>query len=426
MLNPLNPCRLLLLDLRETRQAPFPSLPGLEPVNPKPGDDCPTAFSALAVFVAIDSETTYDNWRQRFHPMCPSGFPHVVLLDPYSPQLARRALGDDAADCCAMDDVERMELIVARLQRPVETNAQQWATTTGFSLSLRLQTTLDMLPCPLFIKNKEGRYIACNKAFEAYLGLSRSRILGRTVFDIAPDEQAMVYEKADRALMAKGGTQCYEANVRYADGTLHDVMFHKSVFFDAAGEPDGISGTMLDITERKALEKQLAIAAATDFLTGVNNLRTFYELAAQEFRHFTRTGGDLSLIVIDLDHFKEINDKLGHAAGDAALRKFVTAVQANLREQDIFARAGGDEFRILLPGTLPAGAALLAERIRLAVNNLTISNPRGEATLSISAGICACLPGDDNLDSVTKRADAALYMAKAAGRNCVHPHFPGA
>ena len=418
-----NPCRLLFLDLRTTRRADLPSLPGLEAVNPTPGTDCQLAISALAVFVAIDSETAYNDWRQRYHPMCPCGFPHVVLLDPYCPDLARRALADDAADCCAIDDLERMELIVARLKRPLENMEQPWVPAIDMALFLRMQVTLDTLPCPIFIKNRSGRYIACNKAFEDQLGLSRAQIIGASVYDIAAPELAQIYDKADQELMAKGGTQCYESKLRYADGTLHDVMFHKSVFLNTAGEVDGISGTTLDITERKLLEKQLEIAAATDFLTGVYNLRTFYELAAQEFRRFTRSGHELSLIIIDLDFFKEINDTLGHAAGDEALHKIVAVVQTNLREQDIFARAGGDEFRILLPGTLPAGARLVAERIRRSVNEISIRNAKGSAKLSISAGICSCLPGDENLDEVTKRADSALYMAKAGGRNCIHPVF---
>ena len=418
-----NPCRLLLLDLRQNRLCSLPALVGLEQVNPTPGGDCQLAISALAVFVAIDSEAAYNDWRERYHPMCPCGFPHVVLLDPYSPALARRALAEDAADCCAMDDLERIELIVARLKRPLESTTQPWVPSVDMALFLRLQITLDTLPCPIFIKNRSGRYIACNKALEEQLGLPRSKIIGASVYDIAPLELARIYDKADQELMAQGGTQSYETQLRYADGSLHDVMFYKSVFLDTAGEIDGISGTTLDITERKLLEKQLAHAASTDFLTGVYNLRTFYELAGQEFRHFTRSGQDLSLIVIDLDYFKEINDTLGHAAGDQALHEFVLAVKANLREQDIFARAGGDEFRIVLPATLPAGAAMVAERIRASVNRIVIKTENGSTRLSISAGICSCLPGDESLDEVTKRADAALYMAKAGGRNRVHPVF---
>jgi len=419
------PSRLLFLDLRGSKRLAPPGLEGLEPVNPSADGECQAANAALAVFVAVDSDAAYEDWRQRFHPMCPDTFPHVVLLDPYCPNLARRALNDDAADCCALDDLERMTLIVARLERQSRENARSDPETDELALFLRLQTTLDTLPSPIFIKNREGRYIACNKAFEDYLGLSRAKIIGSTVYDIAPRELAVVYEKADQELMQLGGTQSYEANVRYADGTHHDVIFHKSVFRNAAGETDGISGTMLDISERKRLEQQLAVAASTDFLTGIHNLRTFYDLASHEFRRFVRNGGNLSLIVIDLDYFKEINDNFGHAIGDEALRQLVRAVKENLRDQDIFARAGGDEFRILLPGTQTAGTALVAERIRIAVSQLSISSPRGSTTLTISAGICSCLPGDESLDEVTKRADAALYMAKAAGRNCIHPQFGG-
>lgn len=418
---PNSPPRLLFLDLRGNKQAALPRLDGLEPVTPD--SDCAAVKVALAVFVAIDDEASYKEWRQRFHPMCPPAFPHVILLDPYCPDLARQALRDGAADVCAMEDVERQSLIVARLGRPLETIARGGMGDDDIGLFLRMQTTIDTLPSPIFIKDRSGRYIACNKAFEDYIGLTRTKIIGSSVYDVAPMELAKIYEKADQELMLRGGTQSYEANVRYADGSYHDVVFRKSVFLNAAGESDGISGTMLDITERKLLERQLELAAATDFLTGINNLRTFYELADQEFRRFVRSGGDLSLIVIDLDHFKEINDRLGHAAGDEALRQFVAVVQAKLREQDIFARAGGDEFRLLLPATQLTGAALVAERIRAAVSQLSITSPHGAASLSISAGICSCLPGDESLDDVTKRADAALYKAKAAGRNRIHPQF---
>jgi len=415
------PSRLLFLDLRDNKCLAPPDIPGLEPVNPTAEAEC--RGGALAVLVAIDSPVAYDAWRQRFHPMCPRSFPHVILLSPYSTPLARRAIADDAADCCAIDDGERLALIVARLERQSGENFHVNTETDGLTLFLRMQTALDTLPSPIFIKDRAGIYIACNKAFEAYLGLPRSKIVGSSVYDVAPRELAAVYEKADLDLMRRGGTQSYEANVCYADGSFHDVIFHKSVFLNAAGEADGISGTMLDISERKQLEEQLAIAASTDFLTGVPNLRTFYEMAGQEFRRFVRSGGDLSLIVIDLDRFKEINDNHGHATGDEALRLLVQAVKGNLREQDIFARAGGDEFRILLPGTQIGGAVMVAERIRVAVSELNISSHEDKVRLSISAGVCACLPGDESLDDVTKRADAALYLAKAAGRNCVHPRF---
>jgi diguanylate cyclase (GGDEF)-like protein/PAS domain S-box-containing protein len=293
---------------------------------------------------------------------------------------------------------------------------------TDPDLVQRIQNAIDMLPSPIFIKDGDCRYLACNRAFESYIGLPRSRIVGATVHDVAPAELAATYEKADRDLLASGGTQTYETSVRYADGSHHDVMFFKSVFYTAEGRPDGISGVILDITERKRLENELARAAREDFLTGAVNLRTFYELANQEFSRFQRTGEAFSLLVLDLDHFKGINDTLGHEAGDEALRKFVQAVGVNLREQDIFARTGGDEFRLLLPGTLQSGAILLAERIREEVNRVNLRAPNGSVTLSMSAGLCGSRPDDNGIDDIVRRADAALYQAKAAGRNAVKAH----
>ena len=109
--------RLLLLDLRKQKRSVLPVLAGLVVVNPNPEAECTQATTAQAVFVAIDGESAYADWLQRFHPMCPSSFPYVVLLDPYDPNLARRIVGGDAADCCAIDDLERIDLILARLER---------------------------------------------------------------------------------------------------------------------------------------------------------------------------------------------------------------------------------------------------------------------------------------------------------------------
>lgn len=293
---------------------------------------------------------------------------------------------------------------------------------TDPDMARRIQNAIDMLPSPIFIKDEDCRYIACNRAFESYIGLPRARIIGATVHDVAPPELAAIYEKADRDLLADGGTQTYETNVRYADGSVHDVIFYKSVFHKADGRPDGLSGVLLDITERKRLEDELARAAREDFLTGAVNLRTFYELADQEFARFKRTGEAFSLLVLDLDHFKKINDTLGHEGGDDALRKFVQIVTANLREQDIFARAGGDEFRLLLPGTPPSGAIVLAEKIRAEVSRVSLRASNGSVPLSMSAGLCRCHPDDTRIDDVVRRADAALYEAKAAGRNAVRAH----
>lgn len=404
--------RLLLLDLRRRRSSPLPAPAGFETQLQE--NEC-DPVAALAVLVAVDGPEALADWQERFHPCCPPGFPHLLLLDPYDPELARRGIASGAEDCVATVDDERLALALTRLQRDAQPS---WPTPEQATYVMRLQAALDTLPTPIFVKDRECRYIACNRAFEDFLGLPRRRIVGSSVYDVSPAELAKVYEEADRALLAQGGTQIYEAKVRYADGSYHDVMFHKAVFRDPLGEADGLAGAMLDISERKALEHRLEVLAATDFLTGVYNLRTFYELAGRELSRVERGNNPPSVIVMDIDHFKEINDRLGHAAGDEALRQVVAAVRENLREQDIFARAGGDEFRILLPDTPLEGALQVSERIGQAVARLAVSSAKGEATLALSAGVTAFRPGD-TLDDTIARADEALYRAKSAGRNRV-------
>ena len=125
-----------------------------------------------------------------------------------------------------------------------------------------LRVLLDAIPAPIFYKDSAGIYRGCNKAFLAYLGKSRDEVVGKDVHGLSPKELADVYKAADDALFASRATQIYEARVRYADGTYHDVMFHKATFDDADGNLAGMIGTILDITTRKAAEKALAESEA--------------------------------------------------------------------------------------------------------------------------------------------------------------------
>jgi diguanylate cyclase (GGDEF)-like protein/PAS domain S-box-containing protein len=121
-----------------------------------------------------------------------------------------------------------------------------------------LRVILDAIPAPVFYKDAAGIYRGCNKAFEAYLGKPRAEIVGLDVYGLSPTELADVYKAADDKLFESRGTQIYEARVRYADGTHHDVMFHKACFFDEQGAIAGLDGAILDITSRKVAERALA------------------------------------------------------------------------------------------------------------------------------------------------------------------------
>ncbi len=124
-----------------------------------------------------------------------------------------------------------------------------------------LQAIIDALPAPIFYKEGNGRYLGCNQAFEKFVGLPRQQILGQTVYGIAPKELADIYFRADQELFASGGSQSYEAPIKYADGTQHEVVFHKAVFTGHDGVCAGLVGAMFDITERKSRERELEALA---------------------------------------------------------------------------------------------------------------------------------------------------------------------
>lgn len=123
--------------------------------------------------------------------------------------------------------------------------------------TIALRTILDAIPAPIFYKDAQGTYLGCNRAFEEYLGKAKSEIVGAGVYDLSPPDLAQVYQQADNDLMESRTTQRYEALVRYADGSNHEVLFTKSVFFNEDGQLGGLVGVMLDITERKKAEQAI-------------------------------------------------------------------------------------------------------------------------------------------------------------------------
>lgn len=171
-----------------------------------------------------------------------------------------------------------------------------------------------------------------------------------------------------------------------------------------------------------ALQKaniNLAFLASTDPLTGCYNRRHFFELASVEFSKAERYDRDLSVLMIDADHFKAINDQYGHAAGDEALKRLAYHCQSLVRQSDLCARLGGEEFAICCPDTDIKGGLMLAERMRKAIAEDTIEHNGYKINLTVSIGVCAQQSCDQNLDEILNRADQKLYKAKQEGRNCI-------
>ncbi|ADK84537.1 diguanylate cyclase [Desulfarculus baarsii DSM 2075] len=170
--------------------------------------------------------------------------------------------------------------------------------------------------------------------------------------------------------------------------------------------------------EITSAQEKLILLAASDPLTGLVNRRRFLEMGQAELERSLRYGRPLAVLVMDVDHFKRVNDSFGHATGDLVLRQTAQACLAVLREPDVLGRLGGDEFAALLPETTLEGALALAERLRQAVGGLRLDY-RGQAVrTSLSIGVAAMKP-DDTPHGLIERADAALYKAKHQGRDQV-------
>lgn len=194
---------------------------------------------------------------------------------------------------------------------------------------------------------------------------------------------------------------------------------------DFDGTP-ALVGLITDITELHALKSELERQTRTDYLTGIANRRSFFERAQSEFSRSRRHGMPMSVLAVDIDHFKRINDEYGHPVGDEVLREFARQCQGALRKEDLCARTGGEEFCILLPDSDVEMALATAERIRQLFTGHQLSQEQPRLRITASFGIAGLHPGDANFGALFSRADRALYVAKDAGRDRVFVMEPDA
>lgn len=211
-----------------------------------------------------------------------------------------------------------------------------------------------------------------------------------------------------------------EFRVCWSNGEIRYIKAVAKVFRDEQGKPIRMLGTNIDVTDRKLLQFNLERQAHIDYLTGVNNRRYFMEQAELELSRSIRYSNSLSVFMIDIDFFKNINDSHGHKVGDTVLKKLVEVCRETMREIDIVGRMGGEEFAIQLPETGGAEAVEAAERLRMAITNAKVPLESGlPIHFTVSIGVASLASKDDNMDTLLNLADKALYEAKESGRNKV-------
>ena len=178
-----------------------------------------------------------------------------------------------------------------------------------------------------------------------------------------------------------------------------------------------MTGLQEEIARREIVEEALRREATTDMLTGLPNRRHFLERLESELERLRRYGRKGALIMVDIDRFKDVNDRYGHNAGDTTLRAFGGLLAGSLRKSDLAGRLGGEEFALFLPETDLAGALAFAERVRKKTENCRVETESATITFTISLGVTAVGSDDRDSEAPLIRADRALYRAKELGRN---------
>jgi len=281
-----------------------------------------------------------------------------------------------------------------------------------------IQNILDMLPVGLHIEDADFRSLFVNDSFV--------RIFGYSLSEIASPEQWWPLAYPDplyRELVKRNWSEA----IAFANANDCEISPQEWVVTCKGGEQKVIQFHLrrvgnvhvhvyVDVTARHRLEAELRRLANTDVLTGVANRRRFFDMATAVMA----TGGQLAVLVFDLDRFKAVNDGYGHAAGDQVLVDVVSRCRAVLDEEQLLARLGGEEFGVLLPGCDEAAAAAAAERLRATVAGTPITIASSSLEITISVGVACAASDGVAFDTLLVRADRALYAAKRAGRNQAH------
>ncbi len=269
-----------------------------------------------------------------------------------------------------------------------------------------------------------GRIIFMNSYGLFFFGYRAEEIHGRSVVGtIVPETESTTQRDLKDLMQAiQQDPDQFRTNENEnikKDGSRVWVYWNNRPIRDNQGQIVEILSVGTDITERRNMEAKLRLLATTDPLTGAFNRRQFYDKAKTEFQRHRRYGHAFVLLLMDLDHFKHINDNYGHPAGDAALKSFVNTAGMIFRETDIFGRTGGEEFSALLPETDMDNAVKVAERLREKVEGLQVIAEGNSIHYTVSIGLTALLREDESLREMVRRADKALYEAKRTGRNRV-------
>ncbi|OWV80689.1 diguanylate cyclase [Rhizobium sp. R635] len=287
------------------------------------------------------------------------------------------------------------------------------------SVRTQLLSVLQTMPDMIWLKDMDGVYLLCNHTFERLTGLAEADVVGKTDFELFDIERARFFRESDKAAIKAG--ECILSDEEWVvsqdNGQSILLETRKVPVMDAAGEVVGVLGVARDVTELNASRQKIHQMAFYDPLTSLPNRSLFNDRLRQMITSAGSRGQRAGVMLIDIDHFKVVNDTMGHPVGDQLLCQAAARLNASVRDYDTVARLGGDEFAILLPD-LRQGDDLgrIASGILEKFKDGFLLDGK-EVFISCSVGI-ALYPGDSaDANDLVKYADSAMYLAKRSGRN---------
>ena len=281
----------------------------------------------------------------------------------------------------------------------------------------RFRRAFEEAPIGMAMLDADGRFVRVNDALCDITGYSRDQLEATSLDAIThPDDLGAAKQELGRVLAGGAAGHRLEKRLVHAARRPVLVAMQATLLRDSAGNPLNILAQIQDITDRRRYEDRLRHLADHDALTGLLNRRSFEREVESHRARTERYGGGGAAIMLDLDHFKFINDTLGHGAGDETIARAATVLRSRLRETDVLARLGGDEFAVLLPRADAPTARLVADELLEALRAETVELGGHPRPLSASAGI-ALFESEKGGDDVLVKADLAMYDAKNAGRD---------
>ena len=271
--------------------------------------------------------------------------------------------------------------------------------------------------CAIISRLSDGIIDDVNEGFTHLTGYARDEVLGTSAISLGLWADPSAREVMVASLSRGSTVADFPMVLRRKDGTTVECLLAASRL-TLEDEPYLIA-VVRDVTRQRRMEAELQHEATTDSLTDLPNRRHFLSVCDRELRRAVRSGGPMAIAVVDIDHFKEINDTFGHAVGDTAVVDFARAVVSRIRDIDTFGRLGGDEFGLLLPDADLGQARSAVERLRTELREQPLTAGTPPMAITFSAGVAVVAGDADTVDTLLARADGALYAAKAQGRDRV-------